>query len=37
MAHQAWSYGVTMEGADEAALLEYLRNVQNWVKEALRQ
>jgi hypothetical protein len=37
MAHQAWRYGVVVEGADEASLLEYLRNVQNWIQEALQQ
>ncbi len=37
MAHQAWRYGVSMEGADEAGLLEYLRTVQNWVEGVLQQ
>lgn len=37
MAHQAWRYGVAMEEDDEAMLLEYLRNIQNWIQEALQQ
>jgi hypothetical protein len=37
MAHQAWRYGISIEGADEEALLEYLRNIQSWVQKELNQ